>query len=341
VITQFDTILTPRNPVTGWWGNVASNTSASLVVTPTISASLVTPPKVANANLTVDPNIVAALNKHAQASAHLTVTPTFHAVLEQPGTLNAHLSVTPTLHATATRGVSDSGALTVHPTISAALLKGVRAAAALTVTPTFSASATVSAPATPTFDKVATGMATTGSSFAWSDSATAGTTVLALVVVTNSANTISSVKYGASGPTMTLVGSVPLDNVAADGTLALFELASAPGATTSIVVTLSASSTVSGCSISYSGVSSIGTPTTAFGDPGAAGTLSQALTCSSGQIILQAFGSLGLATTTTTGGGTARAKLSRLVIQDSTASTTFTATTDAAQPFGALGVVLL
>jgi hypothetical protein len=313
--SPLDSIFTPRNPVAGWFGNVQAAAKAHLVVTPTISASLVAPPRTANAHLTVDPNIVASMIKHAQMSAHLTVTPTIRAVLSKPGALSAVLSVTPTLHA--------------------ALTRGVKANAHLTVTPTFSASATVSTVTAPVFDAAGSGAHTSlGSTLSGTHTATAGATVFAFVLSGN-ASTVSAT-YG--GTSMTSVDSVEVNN-AGPATLHFFQLSSAPSGSQTVSVTLTGSTSASFGTVSYTGVTSVGTPSTTFGS---SASPSQALTCSANQLILECIGTT--QTISSDSGGTSRFKSTTtqgVAIQDSTTSTTFGATLAASAAWAAIGVVLL
>jgi hypothetical protein len=188
------------------------------------------------------------------------------------------------------------------------------------------------------FDAVGTGgAASDASSASGTHTATAGAQVLAYVgaVSTESA---SSVTYG--GAAMTLLGQMNYEGSAFAGTLSLFGLSDAPGGTQTVDVTFNAAAAAAFGTVSYTGVSSVGTPSTTSG----AGTSpSQSLTCAAGQMISQAFGSQ--AVFTASSGGTRRflgdnGSADGLVIQDSTASTTFTATSAASDPFAGIGVVL-
>jgi hypothetical protein len=189
------------------------------------------------------------------------------------------------------------------------------------------------------FDAVGSGgSANDASTMSGTHAATSGAQMLAYVSVFGS-NTVSSITYG--GTAMTLLGSVDLDNNSNDGILYLFGLSDAPSGSKTVDVTLSAATEATFCTVSYVGVGSVGTPATTFG----AGTsLSQSLTCWSGQVISQAFGTG--STLSASFGGTERfldnvASLIGLVIQDSPSSATFTATSGSfGDEWAGIGVVL-
>ena len=221
------------------------------------------------------------------------------------------------------------------PTISAAVnvTSIPMAAAAAMLAPTVSI--TVPGPA---FDAVGAGTYSVAitASLSWSATATAGSTIIVPAVLTTSGGAVTALTYG--GVAMSLVGSVPLNNVATNGLLYLFKLAGAPGGAQTVTASLNPSSKGAGNSISYTNVTTVGTASTVFGT-GAA--LSQALTCSTNQLIAQAFASI---TTINAGaaGGTQRYRgpVAGINIQDSASSTTFTAATSSSQPWGGIGVVL-
>jgi hypothetical protein len=164
---------------------------------------------------------------------------------------------------------------------------------------------------------------------------TAGATALVYV---QSVTAVSSVTIGsASG---TLLGSIPNDNVAS-AILSVFKVPDIPGGEQTVTINAGADTIGMFESVSYTGVNSIGTPFTAFGSGTA---LSQAIACASGQMISQAFG-------TTEGslsdisGGTERFSESLdgsgvLLVQDSTASGTFSATSSVNFAWSGIGVVL-
>jgi hypothetical protein len=188
------------------------------------------------------------------------------------------------------------------------------------------------------FDAVGTGgAASDASSASGTHTATAGAQVLAYVGAVSTASA-SSVTYG--GAAMTLLGQVNYEGSSFAGTLSLFGLSDAPGGTQTVDVAFNAAAAAAFGTVSYTGVGSVGTPSTTSG----AGTSpSQSLTCAEGQMISQAFGSQ--AVFTASSGGTRRflgdnGSADGLVIQDSTASTTFTATSAASDPFAGIGVVL-
>jgi hypothetical protein len=141
---------------------------------------------------------------------------------------------------------------------------------------------------------------------------------------------------------MTLLGSVNLNNNAGNGTFYLYSLSGAPAGSQTVTVTTGNTSILAGNTVSYTGVANVGTLSTTYGLSTAP---SQALTCSSNQTIVQAFGN----TTdplTSVSGGTQRgaivtgAATNGVGIQDSTASTTFSGTAPSARPYAGIGVVL-
>jgi hypothetical protein len=170
---------------------------------------------------------------------------------------------------------------------------------------------------------------------------TAGATALAYVQSGAAGNTVSSVTIGsASG---TFLESIPGDNEIDSGLLSVFKIPDIPGGEQPVTVTFDEEAETGGTfeTVSYTGVNSVGTPFTADG----LGTaLSQAVSCASGQMISQAFGAEG-GTLTDISGGTQRFLGSFdndavLLVQDSTSSTTFAATSSESNPWSGIGVVL-
>jgi hypothetical protein len=172
-------------------------------------------------------------------------------------------------------------------------------------------------------------------SISWSHTATAGAYVVVAALIGGSGTTTAT--YG--GTAMTLLGSIGSNNVPGNGVTYLFGLASAPSGAQTVLVSFPSQNAV-GNSVSYKNVASVGTPATAFG---ASTSHSQAMTCTTGQVIIHAYGSF--YTFTSPAGGTSRYSGGTnsdegLLIQDATASATFTATTSAAGNWGGIGVVL-
>jgi hypothetical protein len=141
---------------------------------------------------------------------------------------------------------------------------------------------------------------------------------------------------------MTALGSIAANNVSSNGTLFMFGSAGVAGGASTIVVTLTGGTQPAiGNSVSYNGVTSVATAVTNFG--GVATATTGALTCSANQMIVSAFYTGGAITSPA--GGTTRYNggtnlYDELLIQDSTASTTFTATL-ANATWGGISMVLL
>jgi hypothetical protein len=175
------------------------------------------------------------------------------------------------------------------------------------------------------------------SSLSGTHDGTAAATALAYV---ESGGTVSSITIGsASG---TLLESIPNNNDNG-GILSLFKIPDIPGGEQTVEVTLIGDDNATFETVSYTGVTSIGTPFTTFGFGTA---LSQAIACASGQIISHAFGIAG-STSGDVSGGTERFQASSsLIVQDSPASATFAATASASTTssvpvdWSGIGVVL-
>lgn len=194
-----------------------------------------------------------------------------------------------------------------------------------------------------TFDAVGTGSgaASGGGSFSWTHTATAGAYVLAFA--TNYDDRTPTMTYG--GTSMTYLGNVAQNNSGFNAILAMYGLANVAGGAKTVTVTQGTNVTGSGNSVSYINVNAVGAPSTAYGT---GVTATQSLTCSAGQIIVQAFsgggfGSTVVFTSTSTGAvrynGGAATYNAPLLIEDATASTTFAAT-NTSNPWGGIGAIL-
>jgi hypothetical protein len=193
----------------------------------------------------------------------------------------------------------------------------------------------------PTFDAVGAGahgtFATTSS---YSHIAAAGTYAI-VDVLTDRTATISSVTFG--GVAMSVIGG-PLTptGISGNASYARYGLANVTGGTQSVAITVSASTYINSCSLTYKNVHSVGAAQTL--NTGTAGTaLSQSVTCTSVQVIVQSFGESHNYAITGTSGGTNRYNqlgFSALCMSDATASTTFTGTVAASVTWAAIATVL-
>lgn len=171
-------------------------------------------------------------------------------------------------------------------------------------------------PTGPVYDAIGAGGVATAGTVSWSHTATAGAAVL--VFVACNATSTSSVTYG--GTSMTSAGSVFEDNISGDGQLSVWKLTNVTGGAQTVAVTLGTAAHVVGNSLSATGVTTVGSPSTNFGTS----TPSQSVTWAAAQLIVQAFGadaSMGSPT-----GGTNRYNSSgaaSLTISTATANTTF------------------
>jgi len=196
------------------------------------------------------------------------------------------------------------------------------------------------APAGPAYDATGAGGFSTGGSPTWTHSAASGAYAVVGVVV-NGGVTVSGVTYG--GTSMAMLGNVPLNNIASNGSVYLYGLSNVSSGSKSIVVTPASACALMGNSVSYTGVTSVGTAQTTFGT----GTsMSQSTTGGgSGAMTVQMFGSLATAAATAYS-GTQRSNVynssvaAEYVIGDSgTANKTFTATATSGA-WGGAAVVL-
>jgi hypothetical protein len=226
---------------------------------------------------------------------------------------------------------------TVNVGVGVAITAPLLHATAAMPTPTVN----VTAPA-PTYDAVGAGNSGGSvSSLTWSHTAAAGATVIAVISTNDSGS--SAVKYGSSTMTKLTPSS------AADGsgyTTYFYKLSGAPGGTQTVTVTPSAAADVVGNTISVTGVTSVGAPAAAANTTASA---SQAVTCTSSQLIIQSFAELGSdsaagTSISATGGGTRRSLLALFgancfSISTATATTTFTATFSGTASWVGLAVI--
>jgi hypothetical protein len=233
--------------------------------------------------------------------------------------------------------------LTPTITIGGPILPPPMAALAAMPTPAVSSSVAIGAAVTvPTFDAVgdATNLAQ-GASISWNHTATAGAQVLLFCDIQGNVRTITSVTYGSLA--MTPQGSVNLNNNVGNGTFYLYSLSGAPGGSQTVTVTFNGAANAAGNTVSYTGVNNVGTLSTTYGS---STVPSQALTCSTNQMIVQAFGDVTTPLSAVSGGTprgaivTGNTTSVSVGIQDSTASTTFSAAISTAHAYGGIGVVL-
>jgi hypothetical protein len=142
---------------------------------------------------------------------------------------------------------------------------------------------------------------------------------------------------------MTSLGAISQDNFGFVE-LCMYGLSNVAGGAKTITATQAANGGAagSGNSVSYINAHVVATPSTTFGT---GASLSQSLTCSAGQLIVQAFSGGSTAIFSSISGGTARYNSGAatystpLLIEDSTASTTFAAT-NASSAWAGIGGVL-
>lgn len=283
----------------GWWGEIAR------VVTPS-AASLSIIGGAPTLAITQDRFVT-------PTAAALTVTGGVPAV-----TASNHKTITPTGAALSLTGATPTVSVGVTAAPSGATL------AITGGTPTI----TVVAPSV-TFDAVGAGSAVNSvTSLSWSHTATAGAYVIVDVVVFHN-RTISGITYG--GSAMTLLGTQNVNNDVNSGVQWKYGRASVAGGAQTVSITFSSSTNAAGNSLSYTGVSSVGSASTAFGTTFSA-AFTQNVTCSAGQRIVHAFGVNSGFDSAISGisGGTNRSNVgtvnTRISISDATATTTFSAT---------------
>jgi hypothetical protein len=200
---------------------------------------------------------------------------------------------------------------TVNVGTGVAITAPVLHATAAMPTPTVN----VTAPPALTFDALGAGCALGANS--WSHTGTAGSYVVVGFVT---ASAFTSVTFGAS--TMTLLGSKP--DTQSAGTLYYYRLSGAPGGAQTVSV--NSGSGVFGNSISYKNVTSAALQTVNNSTAGTA--LSQAVSCTSSQIIVQSFMDNYTQSIASYSGGTSRyiAPAPIFTLSTAAATTTFTAT---------------
>jgi len=186
-------------------------------------------------------------------------------------------------------------------------------------------------------------LSSAGTAFTWSHTVnTAGATIYA-DIVSDRSNTLSPVTC--DGTAMTLVGTVTLTGGnSGDGFISRYKITGASAVAHTISVTPSADAWMAYGSTSFTGVGSEGAAQTVTGTGTSA---SQSATCSTGQMILQAFigigssGSLGKLSST---GGTALFNANNsyagLSIGDASASTAFSCSMPGATYWGGLANAL-
>jgi hypothetical protein len=183
----------------------------------------------------------------------------------------------------------------------------------------------------PAFDAIGA-----GSNFlTWSHTAAAGAYVLSFLV-NPSGSGLTGMTYG--GTAMGLLGSSQ-DVSASTAFVYLFGLAGVPGGPQTVAA-VGSSSPGGGNSLSYTHVSSVGTPQN-YQSPSTT-TFSQSVTCAANQIIVQSFEDYNDGLITSSSGGTFRYDdgPTGFTIREATANTTFTATLSGAGKGAGIAVVL-
>jgi hypothetical protein len=209
------------------------------------------------------------------------------------------------------------------------------AAAGLSLTPAVTATGTLAA--APIFDAVSTTGAGPGAFPAtWTHPAGAASRDVYVVVAMYN-DTPTSVKCGTFA--MTLVGTAS-GTLNSTGQVSIYRTTGIGAATKTMTVTATNQSSWAATSISYSGVTSVATPTKVLFTTAPA-SYSQATTCAANQIVLQAFQNSSDAFFTAYSGGTSRAMIANmLTVSDATANTTFTATLTTGDYGSGIAVVL-
>ncbi|ACY39902.1 gp20 [Mycobacterium phage Ardmore] len=174
--------------------------------------------------------------------------------------------------------------------------------------------------------------------FTYSHTATAGAAVVVAVVLTGAGGSMVSVTYG--GVAMTSVGSVDLDNTAAQGTLFLYFINDVPGGAQTIAIDKGGFTWCRSAAVSYLNVGSYGAFNSAYGS---GTTVSHPATSVAGGMVVQALGVRNNVTITPSG-GTTRANASNtggsMSMSDSTSSTTFAATLASSNTWASAYIVL-
>jgi hypothetical protein len=177
------------------------------------------------------------------------------------------------------------------------------------------------------FDAVGTGALSAGgsgsSSISWTHDAAADSYVI-VGITSNGTVAITTMTYG--GQPMSLLGSQETNNTSNESTIYFYGLANPPTGSQTVLAVFASPTASVGNSVSYLNVNSVGTVQTVFGT---GTTTSQTVTCTSEQMIVQAFDAWAFGGSIAPSGGTNRSILersfSRVAISDATVSTTFTA----------------
>jgi hypothetical protein len=334
VVTEFASATVTVTPSVGVVGDTVLNIAAALSATPGVSAAGGITESAA-ATVSVTPSVSVAASTAAAVSVSVSPSVSVVAAVIKPVTVT--VTATPTMAVNGATVWRDTVTLSVTPAVTAAMVPVKPGNVAVTATPSVSVAGTVSA----SLGYNATGAGSSGRSVAsisWAHTAASGAYVFVFAAVPAGTGTVSSVTYG--GTAMTQLTSKTDNN----GNIEyLYSLASAPGGAQTVTVTGSSSSAyLAGNSVSYTGVGSVGTPQTVSVT---SGSLTQSVTCTTGQMIVQGFMDWQTNITSASGGtnrslvnwlGTSGAGV--LTISDATASTTFTAT--GGVPYTGIAVVI-
>lgn len=344
--------VTPSVAVTG---KITKVGSVSKTITPTVTASgIVTRYATVSKNVTPSVTVSAVVTRFGSVSK--TVTPTVSGVVQDRDGVSKTITPTITVTATVTRyatvsksvtpSVSVSGhagklgavSKTITPNVSAAVKLIQVGNVSKTITPSMSVAGGLLATG-PTFDAAGAGATGNASSKSWTHTATAGAYGLVFCGVGVNATYPTGVTWG--GTAMTQLGTITYGSIVS---FAVYGLASVAGGAKTVTSTYAASHPQVCNSVSYTNVSTAGTPTTATGD---SNSFTQSVTDSTGQMIVQAFLQQGGSAISSPSGGTLRSALNSgndaIAIQDSKTSTTFTgsyATVGTSVYYVGIGVVI-
>lgn len=270
----------------------------------------------------VTPGASASVSLVRHVSASLNVSPIVTLVML--GNMSAHLIQDVNMDAEAHLDGLVRDVTSIDPSVVADAVRGAQSSAASLITPLLSVSATVSVPVPPAFDAVGSGYGLLGNNsppWTWTHTAAAGADVFALY--TNYAGNANVIAATYGGLPMTLLLKDSSYSV-------LFHIANVPGGASEVSVDRTSGTTATyseGNSVSYTNVKNVGD--VAYQRLSGTG-LSQSVSCSAGQLIVNFIGSrTNFATLDSVSGGTLRASAINyqcLAIQDSDVSTTFSAT---------------
>lgn len=179
----------------------------------------------------------------------------------------------------------------------------------------------------------------------WSHVVNANNADVFVFVCNSNSSAISSVTCG--GTAMTLVSSLAHNGSASNGSSRLYRLTGVSAGSKTISVTFGANTTMSGSSVSYLYINSIGTAQTDTNTIGAG--ISHNVTCTAGRRIVQMFGVRSTATITLTSptGGTNLVNNSdgsvgaADTISEATATTTFGVSTNVTGQWSSIGLELI